>query len=265
MFEEKMALLEIEKNSNYMEEEEQRIFQRASLAKQRLALEGTRSELVKKERGILLREQHLEERSRAKALSSIQRTLEAVEKCKESMQLREIELQQWEASMMYGKDNGVGATSGTNMRLKEEENRSKRLELIEKIGQLTSKIVELQRENEDLKLHDSRITENIDNVENDGVNSNNMDGKNALDLYDREKKLKRWAETLRKQQKCLDDDALSLATDLKSLKGREERLKRATDDAVRHGSSSNNGINTSANFSMNASLNNSWSNALGLE
>ena len=39
MFEEKMGLFERERNSSYVEEEEQRIFQRASLAKQRLALE----------------------------------------------------------------------------------------------------------------------------------------------------------------------------------------------------------------------------------
>ena len=59
------------KKSKYVEEEEQRIFHRASLAKQRLALQGIKDELDKKDRELQLREQHLEERSRTKALNSI--------------------------------------------------------------------------------------------------------------------------------------------------------------------------------------------------
>ena len=208
-----------------MEEEEQRIFHRASLAKH-LALQGIMDELDKKDRELQLREQHLEERSRTKALNSIKRTLQAVEEREESMQLREVELQQWEASMLYGKGSieNEGTIKGGKVRISEEENRSKRIELINRIGKLQSKIVELESEKEELK---NKSTGNNAQAKNGEAGEGD-----ALELHERERKLEMWAETLKRQQKNLDDESLSLANDLKLLKDREERLLRITDNAL---------------------------------
>ena len=109
-----------------------------------------------------------------------------------------------------------------------------------------------------------QFNNNIDdrnNVENNKNNRNSNDNINALELHEREEKLKSWSETLKRQQNYLDEESLSLATDLKQLKNREERLRRVTDDALNHGGSNTSGVNAS----INASLDNSWSNALGLE
>ena len=88
-----------------------------------------------KRTGLQLREQHLEERSRSKALNSIKRTLQAVEEREESMQLREVELQQWEASMLYGKGSveNEDTIKGGKVRISEEENPCKQIELINRI------------------------------------------------------------------------------------------------------------------------------------
>ena len=258
MFDEKLSYFEREKKSKYVEEEEQRIFHRASLAKQRLALQGIRDELDKKDRELQLREQHLEERSRTKALNSIKRTLEAVEEREESMQLREVELQQWEASMLYGNGSVENEDNikGGKVRISEEENRSKRIELINRIGKLQSKIVKLESEKEELK--------NKSSGKNALAKKREAGGDDALELHEREKKLEMWAETLKRQQKNLDDESLSLANDLKSLKDREERLLRITDNALQD-DSLRKSQRVDGNTLMNSSLDNSWSNALGLE
>ena len=73
-----------------------------------------------------------------------------------------------------------------------------------------------------------------------------------------------WAETLKRQQKNLDDESLSLANDLKSLKDREERLLRITDNALQD-DSLRKSQRVDGNTLINSSLDNSWSNALGLE
>ena len=73
-----------------------------------------------------------------------------------------------------------------------------------------------------------------------------------------------WAETLKRQQKNLDDESLSLANDLKLLKDREERLLRITDNAL-HDDSLKKSQRVDGNTLINSSLDNSWSNALGLE
>ena len=164
--------------------------------------------------------------------------------------------------MLYGNGGGMdnnGSGNGGNARFTEGENRRKRLELVDKIGKLTSKVVELQRENEDLQFNNN--IEDRNNVENNKNNRNSNDNVNALELHEREEKLKSWSETLKRQQNYLDEESLSLATDLKQLKNREERLRRVTDDALNHGGSNTSGVNAS----INASLDNSWSNALGLE
>ena len=58
--------------------------------------------------------------------------------------------------------------------------------------------------------------------------------------------------------------SLSLANDLKSLKDREERLLRITDNALQD-DSLRKSQRVDGNTLMNSSLDNSWSNALGLE
>ena len=71
-----------------------------------------------------------------------------------------------------------------------------------------------------------------------------------------------WAETLKRQQKNLDDESLSLANDLKSLKDREDYFALRIvlqDDSLRKSQ------RVDGNTLMNSSLDNSWSNALGLE
>ena len=129
-------------------------------------------------------------------------------------------------------------------------------ELINRIGKLQSKIVELESEKEELK---NKSTGNNAQAKNGEAGEGD-----ALELHERERKLEMWAETLKRQQKNLDDESLSLANDLKLLKDREERLLRITDNAL-HDDSLKKSQRVDGNTLINSSLDNSWSNALGLE
>ena len=49
------------------------------------------------------------------------------------------------------------------------------------------------------------------------------------------KKVEKLVRNIETTTNYLDEESLSLATDLKQLKNREERLRRVTDDALNHG------------------------------
>ena len=159
---------------------------------------------------------------------------------------RERELQQWEASMLYGanKDNSNGADGGELRRSKEGE-RQRRLELMARIAKLQGRIVEIEQ-NGRPQSSTGKETHGDENRE---------EGTGGA----RHKDLEKWAATLKRQQQSLDEEALCLANDLEALKAREERLYNASSAAVENSAFSD----ALQGSDSPAAADKSWGTALG--
>jgi chromosome segregation ATPase len=224
-------------NKKYEALEEDRIYQRAALAKQRVSLDEMRIDMDRRERELSQRERSAEERAKAKASKSLERTMEALKERELHLDDRERELQSWQASMLYQNNNGANPGSDTGeMRRSKEDERQRRLDLMAEISNLQARLME--------QNNIASTTPETEDTDTD-------------DYADRKKGLEKWAATLRRQQKNLDDEATSLANDLKRLKIREQRLYQASSVAVDDGNTL-----SASMLSLNEGLNQSWG-ALG--